>query len=69
MTSQKGPDRPLNFLRHENGSWNLLVIFGSALGAVFVGYMLLDSPSPAPIKIANPTQTQMPSTAPRVPAK
>jgi hypothetical protein len=54
MTSQKNPDRRLNFLRHEDGSWNLLVILGGALGAVFVTYMLLDSPSPVPKKNREP---------------
>jgi hypothetical protein len=69
MTPQKNPDRLLSFLRRQDGSWNLLVILGSALGAIFVAYMLLDSPASAPIKIANPAQTQVPSTASKVPAK
>jgi hypothetical protein len=52
MTSQRDPDRsnrPLHFLKHENGNWNLLVIFGAALGVVFVAYMLLDSTGSVPV--------------------
>ena len=42
MSSQKEPDQSapsFNYLRREDGSWNLLVIFGSALAAVFLVYI------------------------------
>jgi hypothetical protein len=69
MTLQKEPNpsvRSLNFLRHEDGSWNLLVIAGGALGVVFVAYMLQGSPAPAPVKVVAPAQTQAPIAAPAV---
>jgi hypothetical protein len=42
MSSQKEPDQPapsFNYLRHEDGSWNLLVIVGGALAAIFLVYI------------------------------
>lgn len=44
MTSQHEPNRSvdaLSYLKREDGSWNLLVIAGGALGVVFVGLLIL----------------------------
>jgi hypothetical protein len=44
MTSQNEPDRSVgsfSYLKREDGSWNLLVIAGGALGAIFVGLLIL----------------------------
>ena len=35
------PSRPLNFLRHEDGRWNLLPLLAGALGLVFVIYLVV----------------------------
>ena len=35
------PSRSLNFLRHEDGRWNLLPILASALGLIFVIYLVV----------------------------
>ena len=42
MTAQNDagpPGRPLEFLRREDGSWNLLPILAGALGLVFAVYL------------------------------
>ncbi len=69
QTDPARPTRSLNFLRHEDGSWNLLVLGAGALGAAFLAYILLDPLAPVPVKIANPAQTPGPSAPSTAPAK